>query len=89
MEISKSRLKEIIKEEIELSRQADKEISLLMESYIETHNYGVKKNTVPKEAIIDLLEVLSEEELPVETLEAIINTLPEDTVKTVLKEFVE
>lgn len=89
MEITKKRLQEIIKEELEMSEREDKELTHLMENYIEAYNEGVKTSTVPKEAVIDFLEVLEESRLPVETFEAIINTLSEKKVKKMLKEVLE
>ena len=89
MEITKGRLREIISEELELSSKEDKELSRLMESYIEAYNDGVKVDTVPKEAVVDFLEVLDAERLPVEIFEAIVNHIPQKTIKKILKEVVE
>jgi len=89
MEITKGRLREIISEELELSSKEDKELSRLMESYIEAYNNGVKVDTVPKEAVVDFLEVLDAERLPVEIFEAIVNNIPQKTIKKILKEVVE
>jgi hypothetical protein len=89
MEITKGRLREIISEELELSSKEDKELSRLMESYIEAYNDGVKVDTVPKEAVVDFLEVLDAERLPVEIFEAIVNNIPHKTIKKILKEVVE
>jgi len=89
MQISKSRLQEIIKEELEMSEREDKELTRLMENYVEAYNDGSRLSTVPKEAVIDFLEVLEESRLPVETFEAIINTLSEKKIKKMLREVVE
>ncbi len=89
MEITKGRLREIISEELELSSKEDKELSRLMESYIEAYNDGLKVDTVPKEAVVDFLEVLDAERLPVEIFEAIVNHIPQKTIKKILKEVVE
>lgn len=89
MEITKGRLREIISEELELSSKEDKEITRLMETYIEAYNDGVKMDTVPKEAVIDFLEVIEEERIPVEIFEAIMNNIPQKKIKGILKEVVE
>ena len=89
MEITKGRLREIISEELELSSKEDKELSRLMESYIDAYNDGLKVDTVPKEAVVDFLEVLDAERLPVEIFEAIVNHIPQKTIKKILKEVVE
>ena len=89
MEITKGRLREIISEELESSSKEDKEITRLMETYIEAYNDGVKMDTVPKEAVIDFLEVLEEERVPVEIFEAIMNNIPQKKIKSILKEVVE
>ena len=46
-------------------------------------------DTVPKEAVIDFLEVLEEERVPVEIFEAIMNNIPQKKIKSILKEVVE
>ena len=89
MEITKGRLREIISEELESSSKEDKEITRLMETYIQAYNDGVKMDTVPKEAVIDFLEVLEEERVPVEIFEAIMNNIPQKKIKSILKEVVE
>ena len=89
MEITKGRLREIISEELESSSKEDKEITRLMETYIEAYNDGVKMDTVPKEAVIDFLEVLEEERVPVEIFEAIMNNIPQKKIKNILREVVE
>lgn len=89
MEITKGRLREIISEELESSSKEDKEITRLMETYIEAYNDGVKMDTVPKEAVIDFLEVLEEERVPVEIFEAIMNNIPQKKIKSILREVVE
>lgn len=89
MEITKARLKQIIEEEIELSAREDRELTSLMEGYIEAYNGGEKKDTIPKEAIVDFLDILQEQELPIEIFESIVNTISENKIKGILKEVVE
>lgn len=89
MDISKGRLREIINEELELSAKEDKELTRLMETYIEAYNDGAKLDTIPKEAVIDFLEVIEEERIPVEIFEAIVNNIPQKKIKSLLREVVE
>ena len=89
MEITRQKLRQIINEEIELQEQEDKKLSRLFESYVNISNSGIKKQTISKEAVIDFLSVLNEESLPIETFEAIVNTLPSDSVKSLLESLLE
>jgi len=89
MEITKARLKQIIEEEIEMSAKEDRELTSLMESYIEAYNDGVKKDTISKEAIVDFLDMLQEQELPIEIFESIVNSVSESKIKGLLQEVVE
>jgi hypothetical protein len=89
MEITKERLRQIINEEIELQEKEDTKLSRLFESYVNISNYGIKQQTIDKEAIINFLTVLKEDKLPIETFEAIVNTLPSESVKSLLEELLE
>ena len=87
MQISKKQLKQIISEEMErVSSEKDK-LDTLLEGY--ASGYDGNDNTVSKEALIDFLEVLEENEIPYSAFAAFMENLPEKTVTNILSEVVD
>ena len=76
-----------LSEEIENVANEPDEIETLLEGY--SSSYEEDENYVSKEALIDFLEVMSENKIPKIAFEAFMNNLPEKDVTPVLKEALE
>lgn len=87
MQITKKQLKQIISEEAELLSKESAQYQQLIENY--ASEYGADEENVPKEALIDLLEVLDEQVIPREAFEAFVESLNENKVSSLLKEVLE
>lgn len=87
MQLTRKQLKQIISEEIENVANEPDEIETLLEGY--SSSYEEDENFISKQAIIDFLEVMSENKIPKIAFEAFMNNLPEEDVAPVLKEALE
>ncbi len=87
MQISKKQLKEIISEEMERVSSEKDNLDTLLESY--AADYSGNGQTVSKEALMDFLEVLQENEIPYNAFAAFMENLPEQTVTNILSEVVD
>ena len=87
MQISKKQLKEIISEEMETVANEKDGLETLLEGY--AAGYEANENTVSKEALVDFLNVLEENTIPLEAFQAFMENLPEATVTNILSEVVE
>ncbi len=87
MQLTRKQLKQIISEEIENVANEPDEIETLLEGY--SSSYEEDENFISKQAIIDFLEVMSENKIPKIAFEAFMNNLPEEDVTPVLKEALE
>ncbi len=88
MQISKDELRKIIREEVERSEREDVVLENLVESYAEAYASS-QEGYVSKESVVDFLEVLDENKIPVEALQAFLAFLPEDSVRGILREALE
>jgi hypothetical protein len=91
MQLTRKQLKQIISEEIEYVSNEKDEVETLLEGYSASYSEsdGLESEYVPKEAVIDFLEVLEENKIPLEAFKAFVANLPEETVLPMLKEVVE
>jgi len=87
MQISKGKLKQLIKEESQRLEADYEESEKLLESY--SASYEVEKDFVSKDAVMDFLEVLQESKVPKLAFEAFIRSLPYESTRKLLKEAVE
>jgi hypothetical protein len=87
MQITKGQLRQIIAEEMENIANEEEEMDTLIESYSSVYQSG--ESSVSKDALIDFLEVLEEQNIPKAALEAFMANLPEEMVAPLLKEVVE
>lgn len=87
MQISKKQLKQIINEEMETVANEKDSLDTLLEGY--TAGYEANEKTVSKEALVDFLNVLEENTIPLEAFQAFMENLPETTVTNILSEVVE
>lgn len=87
MQISKKQLKQIISEEMETVANEKDNLDTLLEGYVA--GYNGDEETVSKEAMIDFLEVLEENEIPYSAFAAFMENLPEKTVTSILSEVVD
>lgn len=86
MELTKKQLKQIISEEVEKVSSSPDAYETLVEGY--ANGYGGNEEVVPKQALIDLLEVLEESTIPRDAFEAFMENLDESKVSSLLKEVV-
>jgi hypothetical protein len=86
MQLTRKQLKQIISEEIETVSNEQDKVESLLESYCA--GYGSKKDTVPKEALIDFLEVLKESEIPYYAVKEFMASMPQKPVVELLSEVV-
>jgi hypothetical protein len=86
MQITKGELKQIISEEIEKIEAEEHEIDSLLNEYAHIYSAEHDEEYVTSDSVIDILEALNEEYLPKSALYAFLEALPQDKVKTVLKE---
>lgn len=84
MELTKKQLKQIISEEVEKISESKDSYQVLVENYAD--GYGADTDSVPKQALIDLLEVLEENQIPRDAFEAFMESLDESKVSAILKE---
>jgi hypothetical protein len=87
MQITKKQLKEIISEEVEKISEEQEKIETLLENY--AIDYGGNDESVPKEALIDFLQIMDENAIPKHAFESFMQSLPESTVTNILSEVVE
>lgn len=87
MQITKKELKQIISEEIENVANEQDEVETLLEGY--QQSYELESDYISKDALIDFLEVMSENKIPKIAFEAFIKNLPEENVSPILKEALE
>jgi hypothetical protein len=89
MQLTRKQLKQIISEEIETVANEKDEVETLLEGYSASYEEEVDSDYVSKQAIIDFLEVMSENKVPKVAFEAFMNNLPEESVTPILKEALE
>lgn len=87
MELTKKQLKQIISEEVEKISDSPDSYQRLVEGYAD--GYATSSDTVSKQALIDLLQVLEETTIPRDAFEAFMENLDEGTVLPLLKEVVD
>jgi hypothetical protein len=87
MQITKKQLKQLISEEVENISEETARFEQLVESYVtET---GGDSDSVPKQAIIDLLEVLDEETISRDAFDYLVESLNNEKISELLSEVVE
>ena len=86
MELTKKQLKQIISEEVEKVSNSSDSYEILVENYAD--GYEANEDTISKQALIDLLEVLEESTIPREAFEAFMENLDESKISALLKEVV-
>lgn len=89
MQITKGELKQIIAEEIQRVASEKDEVETLVEGYAYGYAEDPDADFVSKDALIDFLEVLEENKIPREALEAFMDNLPQEMVSGVLKEVLD
>lgn len=89
MQLTRKQLKQIISEEIEYVSNEKEEVETLVEGYSAAYNESEDSEFVSKEAVIDFIEILEENKIPLEAFKAFVANLPEETVLPMLKEIVE
>jgi predicted nucleic-acid-binding protein len=89
MQITKGELKQIIAEEVERVAKEKDQVETLVESYAHGYAEDADAEYVSKDALIDFLEVLEENKIPREALEAFMQNLPEQMVTGVLVDVLE
>lgn len=89
MQITKGELKQIIAEEVQRVQNEKDEFETLVENYAYGYAEDADAEYVSKDAVIDFLEVLEENKIPREALEAFMENLPENTVNSILKDVLE
>lgn len=89
MQITKGELKQIIAEEVQRVQNEKDEFETLVENYAYGYAEDADAEYVSKDAVIDFLEVLEENKIPREALEAFMENLPENTVNGILKDVLE
>lgn len=88
MQLTKRQLKQIISEEIENVANEKDEVETMLENYSTSYEED-DSDFVSKQAVIDFLEVMTENKIPKSAFEAFMNNLPEDSVTGILKEALE
>jgi predicted nucleic-acid-binding protein len=89
MQITRGELKQIIAEEVQRVQEEKDEVETLVENYAYGYAEDADAEFVSKDALIDFLEVLEENQIPREALEAFMENLPENMVQNVLKDVLE
>jgi hypothetical protein len=89
MQLTRKQLKQIISEEIENVANEKDEVESLLEGYSSSYEQEEESDFVSKQAVIDFLEVMSENKIPKIAFEAFMNNLPEESVTPILKEALE
>ena len=89
MQITKGELKQIIAEEVQKVSSEKDQVETLVENYAHGYAEDPDAEFVSKDALIDFLEVLEENKIPREALEAFMENLPENMVTGVLKDVLE
>jgi len=89
MQLTRKQLKQIISEEIETVANEKDEVETLLEGYSASYEEEADSDFVSKQAIIDFLEVMTENKIPKVAFEAFMNNLPEESVTPILKEALE
>lgn len=87
MQISKKQLKQIISEEMVNIANEKEELDTLLEGY--TAGYEADDKAVSKDALIDFLNVLEEQKIPLDAFQAFMENLPEELVTPILKEVLD
>lgn len=89
MQLTRKQLKQIISEEIEYVSNEKEEVETLLEGYSASYSETEEADYVSKEAVIDFIEVLEENKIPLEAFKAFVSYLPEESVLPLLREVVE
>ena len=87
MQLTKKQLKQLISEEVEKVSSENDRYATLVEGY--ASDYGATEEVVPKDALMDLLEVMEESTIPREAFEAFMDNLNEEKMSSLLSEVVE
>lgn len=86
MQITKGELKQIISEELEKIESEEHEADGLINEFVDLYEDAETGEFVTSESVVDFLEALDEQYIPKSALYAFLTALPQDRVKTVLKE---
>ena len=84
MQIPKLQVKKIISEELEKLHSEDVHIDSLLEEFLSA--YSLNEDYVSKDALIDLLEMIEEEEIPKAAIAQLFEFLPKGKFTEVLEE---
>lgn len=87
MQLTKKQLKDIISEEMENVANEKDRLDTLLENY--ARDYDANEKSISKDALIDFLQVLEENEIPYDAFTAFMDNLPENTVTNILSEVVD
>lgn len=87
MQITKKQLKQLISEEAEKLSEDTAKLNKLVEGYVA--GYGGNDDAVPKEALIDLLEVLEEDTIPRYAFDQLVESMNDQKVSELLSEVLE
>jgi hypothetical protein len=89
MQITRGELKKIIAEEVQRVAEEKDEVETLVEGYVHGYAEDADGEFVSKDALVDFLEVIEENQIPRQALEAFMQNMPEDLVTNVLKDVLE
>lgn len=89
MQITRGELKKIIAEEVQRVAEEKDEVETLVEGYAYGYAEDADGEFVSKDALVDFLEVIEENQIPKQALEAFLQNMPEDLVTSVLKDVLE
>ncbi len=86
MQITKGELKQIISEELEKIESEENEIDSLLNEFVDLYSSEQDDEYVTTDSVVDFLEALDESQIPKSALYAFLSALPQEAVKTILKE---
>jgi len=89
MQITRGQLKQIISEELEKIESEEFEIDELLNEFAEVYSDNENSDYVTSDSVVDFLETLQETHIPKAALYAFMSALPQDKVKSILKEALE
>lgn len=88
MQITRGQLKQIISEELEKIESEEFEIDELLNEFAEIYSDS-DSEYVTSDSVVDFLEALEETKIPKAALYAFMTALPQDKVKSILRESLE
>jgi hypothetical protein len=86
MEITKGELKKIISEELEKIESEEFEIDNMLNEFVDIYSIEGYEDYVTSDSVADFMEALNETHIPKSALYAFLSALPQEKVKTILKE---